>query len=224
MAVVFDLDGTLIDSVYHHVLAWQRAFSDVLGDEHTPDASRLHGLIGLGAAGLVHHIERSLGLGPLGAERVASIQRAHAEAFARMPRVSATRGAVALLASLRARNVAVAIATSGVATGVARVLSDSGLAEVTAGIDLVTGSDIAHPKPAPESFQRAAQALGEPASACMVVGDSRWDMIAARRAGMVGIGVRCGGQAPETLHSAGAVLVLDDPMAILERCDELGLT
>jgi HAD superfamily hydrolase (TIGR01509 family) len=216
-ALLFDLDGTLIDSVYQHVLAWQEALNAV-GIELS--VWRLHRRIGMSGGLFVTALLRETG-GTLSAEEIAEVSLAHTEAYARRrDTVRPLPGARELLAELTARGVKWAIATSGLAAAARPALDMLGLPADT---PLITRDQVRHAKPDPDLFLAAAQRIGVDIGAAIVVGDSIWDLLAARRAGALGVGLLAGGYGREELERAGAYRVYADPADLLVHLDEVGV-
>jgi HAD superfamily hydrolase (TIGR01509 family) len=149
------------------------------------------------------------------------LQQAHAEEYlAQSESVRPLPGAAELLATLTERKVAWAIATSGYRATAHHALAMLGLPEDA---PMVTRDMVAHAKPDPDLFLAAAALLGIDAKHAFVVGDSVWDLLAARRAGSMGIGVMSGGYGREELERAGAYRVYADPADLLARADEVGV-
>jgi HAD superfamily hydrolase (TIGR01509 family) len=216
-AFLFDLDGTLIDSVYQHVIAWRHALSRLDIDL---SVWRIHRRIGMSGGLFVSALMRETGLS-LSAADIEMLQEAHAaEYVALADSVRPLPGAAELLTALTARKVPWMIATSGRAATARLALPLLGLPEDTA---MVTRDMVRHAKPDPDLFLAAAAALGVDARDAMVVGDSVWDLLAARRAGAIGIGLMSGGYGREELERAGAYRVYADPAEMLARADELGV-
>jgi HAD superfamily hydrolase (TIGR01509 family) len=216
-AFLFDLDGTLIDSVYQHVIAWRHALSRLDIDL---SVWRIHRRIGMSGGLFVSALMRETGLS-LSAADIDMLQEAHAaEYVALADSVRPLPGADELLTALTARKVPWMIATSGRAATARLALPLLGLPEDTA---MVTRDMVRHAKPDPDLFLAAATALGVDARDAMVVGDSVWDLLAARRAGAIGIGLMSGGYGREELERAGAYRVYADPAEMLARADELGV-
>lgn len=216
-AILFDLDGTLVDSVYQHVLAWREA----LETAGMPLAVwRIHRRIGMSGGLFVSGLARETGHS-LSPEDVAHLQHAHAEAYLRYsPQVRPLPGARELLAHLAQQQVPHAIATSGY-----REAADFSTQMLGVGPDIpiITRDQVAHAKPDPDLFLAAAEALGVPIERSVVVGDSIWDLLAARRARALGIGLLSGGYGVDELQSAGAYRVYDDPADLLAHLDEVGV-
>jgi HAD superfamily hydrolase (TIGR01509 family) len=214
---LFDLDGTLIDSVYQHVIAWRLALAD-LGIDLS--VWRIHRRIGMSGGLFVSALLRETGLSLSGAD-IDRLQQAHAAQYrAQMESVSALPGARELLGTLTQAGVKWAIATSGYAVTARPALKLLGLPEDT---PMVTRDLVRHAKPDPDLFLAAAAVLGVEPRHAMVVGDSVWDLLAARRAGTLGIGLMSGGYGREELERAGAYRVYADPAEMLTRIDEVGV-
>ena len=216
-AFLFDLDGTLVDSVYQHVLAWREAL-----ETEGIDLSvwRVHRKIGM-SGGLLTNIllrETQVDIDPARVER---LQRLHAEAYKRnLANVRPLPGAIALLTALTNAEIPWAIATSGRLETAAPVLEKLG-------VDLrrtpvITRDQVKFAKPEPDLFIAAAERLDVRIETASVVGDSVWDMLAATRARALGIGLLSGGYGLEELERAGAYRVYEDPADLLKHLDEVG--
>ncbi|MFI6317965.1 HAD family hydrolase [Nonomuraea sp. NPDC050556] len=216
-AFLFDLDGTLIDSVYQHVIAWRNALSG-LGIDLS--VWRIHRRIGMSGGLFVTALLRETGL-KLTQEQIDELQSAHADAYAeQIESVRPLPGSIELLAELSERGVPWAIATSGYARTARLALGMLGLPEDT---PMVTRDMVRRAKPDPDLFLAGAALLGVDPRQSMVVGDSVWDLLAARRAGALGIGLLSGGYGRDELERAGAFRVYADPADMLNRIDELGV-
>jgi HAD superfamily hydrolase (TIGR01509 family) len=216
-AFLFDLDGTLVDSVYTHVLAWRAALE---GAGIELSVWRIHRRIGMSGGLLVNALLRETGA-PITAEQVAEVQRLHAQEYARqIGQVRPLPGARELLAYLTERGVPWTIATSGRIESAQPALDVLG---VSASVPVVTRDQVAYAKPDPDLFLAAAERLGVAIEDAVVVGDSVWDLLAARRARALGIGVLSGGYGYDELQSAGAYRVYDDPADLLRHLDEVGV-
>ena len=216
-AFLFDLDGTLVDSVYQHVLAWREAL-----DTEGIDLAvwRIHRRIGMSGGLLIRALDRELGLhiSPAQAER---LQKLHGQALERLlDQVHPLPGARELLHKLSAMRVPWAIATSG-REGMARKLI--ALVDAPKRTPLVTRDQVPFAKPNPDLFLAAARTLRVPIGGSFVVGDSLWDILAARRAGALGIGLLSGGYGKDELAQAGTDRVYEDPADLLAHLDELGV-
>lgn len=216
-AFVFDLDGTLIDSVYQHVLAWQEALEQT---GISLSAWRIHRRVGMSGGLFVNALRREIGL-PVTAEEAARLQQLHAEGYLRRSgQVRPLPGAKELLALLTRDAVPWAIATSGRRHSAGRGFELLGVGDEAT---LVTRDDVERAKPDPDLFIAAAARLGIDIAGCVVVGDSVWDLLAARRAGALGVGVLSGGYGEDELVRAGAYRVYADPADLLAHLDEVGV-
>ena len=216
-AFVFDLDGTLVDSVYQHVLAWQEAL-EVAGIELA--VWRIHRRIGMSGGLFAGALLRETGR-PVDAVMVTELQRAHAEAYRRHAgRVRLLPGAHQLLQHLSSLGVPWGVATSGLLEAARPTLE---LLQVPAEVPVVTRDEVAHAKPDPDLFLAAAQRLGVDITDAVVVGDSVWDLLAARRARALGVGLLAGGYGQDELERAGAYRVYEDPADLLAHLDEVGV-
>jgi HAD superfamily hydrolase (TIGR01509 family) len=216
-AFLLDLDGTLMDSVYQHVLAWREALEQA-GIELS--VWRIHRRIGMSGGLFIDALLRETGR-HFGAEEAAAVRRTHAAAFARLVgTVRPLPGASELLAYLTKARVPWAIATSGWIESARPMLE---LLGVPAGVPVITRDQVEHAKPDPDLFLAAAARLGAPIDSCIVVGDSVWDLLAARRARALGVGLLSGGYGQDELERAGAYRVYQDPADLLRHLDEVGV-
>lgn len=204
-AVLLDLDGTLVDSVFYHVLAWDTALR-----EHGFKVPlwQIHAGIGMGANRLVPWL--------LGRQipEVDSLARAHARIFRQyVDWLNPTHGAKALLEDLDVRQIPYLIATS----------TRAELREILLGVlgrdDLKTldADDVVFSKPAADLLVTACEMLKVDPHRATMVGDSPWDAEAAQRVGIRCLAVRCGGFGDDRLLAAGALAVVDDPRALVGR-------
>ncbi|WGF88338.1 HAD family hydrolase [Marinivivus vitaminiproducens] len=217
MALVFDLDGTLVDSVYHHVLAWNEALSEAGIDLAV---WRIHRRIGMSGGLFTRALWRETG-GTLDPDRLDEIQAKHAEKYKmRSHLVRPLPGARELLRFLTEIGEPWAIATSGRLETAGPVLKLLGVPE---GVPIVTRDQVPYAKPDPDLFLEAARQLGIDCKDAMVVGDSVWDLLAARRARSLGIGLLSGGYGLNELERAGAYRVYEDPADLLRHLDEVGV-
>jgi HAD superfamily hydrolase (TIGR01549 family) len=215
-ALIFDLDGTLVDTVYAHVFAWQRALAE---RGMSIDGWKIHRRIGMSGGLFARALGRELGRELADAE-TAAVQDRHSELFGELMRERrALPGAAALLAGLQEQGVPHGIATSGRRPDIDASLRALDLAEGTV---VVERGDVARAKPEPDLFLECARRLGVSAGDCFVVGDAVWDLLAARRARMLGIGVLTGGYGEDELLKAGAYRVYRDPTELHAALDELG--
>lgn len=216
-ALLFDLDGTLIDSVYQHVLAWREALA-----EFGLDLAiwRIHRRIGMSGGLFVSALARETGR-PLDEEKVRALTDAHAAAYARLREsVRPLPGASRLLDTLTEQGVTWGIATSGLAASARFALELLGQPQDT---PMVTRDQVRYAKPDPDLFLAAANQVGVDIRHAIVVGDSVWDLLAARRAGALGVGLLSGGYGREELERAGAYRVYQDPADLLAHLDEIGV-
>jgi len=216
-AFLFDLDGTLVDSVYQHVLAWREAL-DGLGVDLS--VWRVHRKVGMSGGLFTNMLLRETGLS-FDEDRVARLQKLHAQAYQRLSKdVRPLPGARALLDALTDAGIPWGIATSGHMDNAAPALAALGVD--TARTTVVTREEVRFAKPEPDLFLAAADRLRVPIETASVVGDSVWDMLAARRARALGIGLLSGGYGSEELQRAGAYRVFEDPADMLYHLDEVG--
>ena len=214
---LFDLDGTLVDSVYQHVLAWKDAL-DAEGIELS--VWRIHRKIGMSGGLFANMLLRETDL-DVSAERLERMRRRHAEAYKRhVKQVRPLPGAVALLESLTANAIPWAIATSGRMETAAPNLAALGVDP--AKVPVVTRDLVKYAKPDPDLFLAAADRLGAAIEHAVVVGDAIWDMLAARRCRALGVGLLSGGYGQDELERAGAARVYEDPADLLRHLDEVG--
>jgi len=217
MAFLFDLDGTLVDSVYQHVLAWREALEKT-GIELA--VWRIHRRIGMSGGLLVNALLRETGH-RVSAVQAAELQKIHAEAYARQTaQLRPLPGARELLAYLTRNRVPWAIATSSWRKSAGPTLR---LLDVGAEAVIIARDEVEHAKPNPDLFLAAAARLGVEAQDAFVVGDSVWDLLAARRARAMGVGLLSGGYGQDELERAGAYRVYQDPADLLKHLDELGV-
>ncbi|MGO4257420.1 HAD family hydrolase [Marmoricola sp. RAF53] len=209
--VVFDVDGTLVDSSYHHLLAWSRAFDDV--GVRVP-AWRLHACMGMGGDHLVEAAAGAVVEHSVGDDVRALWRKAYDELLGE---VRPFAGAADLLQEFRHAGKAVVLATSGHDEHIERTLQilEIGRDE----FPLVSSADVERTKPAADLITLALDAGGSPDG--VLVGDTVWDVEAGRRAGVPVVGVLTGGIACERLEEAGAVRVYPDVDALRESVDDV---
>jgi HAD superfamily hydrolase (TIGR01509 family) len=216
-ALIFDLDGTLVDTVYAHVFAWQRTFAE---NGMPIDGWRIHRRVGMSGGLFARAAAREVGreFSPAEAE---ALQQRHGELFRELlPDRQPLPGAVQLLADLRAAGVIHGIATSGRRPEIDASLDALG---VEADLVVVERGDVVRAKPEPDLFLACAERLGVAPGDCYVIGDAVWDLLAARRAGMLSVGLLSGGYGEAELTSAGAYRVYRDAEELRSSLDELGV-
>ena len=216
-AMIFDLDGTLVDTVYAHVFAWQSAFEEM---GLAIDGWRIHRRIGMSGGIFTRAAARELNR-DITPEMAEALQRRHGELFRQfLPKRRPLPGAVELLKYLKASGVLFGIATSGRRPEIDLSLEVLGIDSQAV---VIERGDVSRAKPEPDLFLACQQRLGVKPGECYVVGDAVWDLLAARRAGILSIGLLSGGYGGDELSSAGAFRVYRDPAELHRSLDELGL-
>ncbi|HET9496849.1 MAG TPA: HAD family hydrolase [Candidatus Limnocylindria bacterium] len=216
-ALIFDLDGTLIDTVYAHVFAWQRALAEA---ELPIEGWRIHRRIGMSGGLFTRALARELGR-PLSDDEIDAIQARHGELYRELlPERRPLPGAVDLLRHLRDLGVPYGIATSGRRPEIDASLEALGIGE---GVTVVERGDVMRAKPEPDLFLACQERMGVEIRDVTVVGDAVWDLLAARRAGMLSVGLLTGGYGEDELAQAGAFRVYRDPAELDASLDELGI-
>jgi len=216
-AILLDLDGTLTDSVYQHALAWRKALE--LGGIKL-SVWRIHRRIGMSGGLLAESLARETGH-ELTDKEAAKMKAAHARLFATQMRdVRLLPGAKELMQHLTKMKVPWAVATSGALASARPLLK---LIDVPPDVPVISRDDVQHAKPNPDLWLAAAVRLGVPPESTIAVGDSVWDLLAARRARALGVGLLSGGYGAEELERAGAYRVYEDPADLLLHIDELGI-
>jgi HAD superfamily hydrolase (TIGR01509 family) len=216
-AVLFDLDGTLVDTAYRHVTSWASALRDagILVPEW-----KIHRRIGMSGRSLVRQLAREHGL-PSSKIDVEELEKEHDKAFNQsIGTIQPLPGAERLLGYLTKHRVGWAIATTGGQQQTRKLLRTL---RIAAKAVVVTGDDVAKAKPSPDVFVTAAKRLKVPVEQCVVVGDSVWDMLAAGRRRALSVGLLSGGYSQAELEQAGAFRVYADPADMLEHIEDLGL-
>jgi HAD superfamily hydrolase (TIGR01549 family) len=216
-ALIFDLDGTLIDTVYAHVFAWQRALDEA---GMAIDGWKIHRRIGMSGGLFTRAVAREIGK-PLTDAQADMIQSRHGELFRQLlPERRPLPGAIELLRYLRESKIPHGIATSGRHPEI-----DSSLEALQVPSDMVVidRGDVLRAKPEPDLFLKCQEELGVDVRDCYVVGDAVWDLLAARRAGMLSVGMLSGGYGWDELTSAGAFRVYRDAADLHRSLDELGI-
>lgn len=208
---IFDVDGTLVDSTYLHLLAWTRAFSAV--DVPVP-GWRLHQHMGMGGDHLVaavagDQVEETLG------DEVRERWRTEYDGL--LDELRPLPDAVAVLEACRRSGLSVVLATSGNPAHVDRSLEVLGLGRDD--FPLVNSEDVEATKPAPDLVEKALDEVG--GNTAVLVGDTVWDVQAGDGAGVPVVGVLTGGVSRAALHDAGALRVYDDVAAVRQALPDL---
>ena len=217
VSFLFDLDGTLVDSVYQHVQAWQEALSSANIDL---SVWRIHRRIGMSGGLFADMLLREIDV-EVTPDLLENLQSHHAEAYRRLAKwVRPLPGAQRLLEYLTQADIPWAIATSG------RLATAKSSLDLL-GVDpkrsvVVTRDEVRRAKPDPDLFLAAAARLEVAIESAVIVGDSIWDMLAARRARGLGVGVLSGGYGQDELERSGAIRVYEDPADLLWHIDEIG--
>jgi HAD superfamily hydrolase (TIGR01509 family) len=210
--VLFDVDGTLVDTNYLHTVCWWEALRQV--DREVP-AARIHRAIGMGSDKLLDYL--------LGADHDRALSdrvtAAHLSLYATyVDRLRALPGAADLLRTCAGRGWRVVLASSASGEELSALRRAIGADDVIHAA--TSASDADESKPEPDILVNALDAAGVSADHCVLVGDSVWDVLAAGRAGTVCVGLTCGGTSAAELRDAGAVEVYDDPAALLADLDK----
>lgn len=206
-AVLFDIDGTLVDSTYHHAMAWHRAFARIT--QAPPPLWRLHRAIGMGGDRLVTEVAGEEAEQRHGDELRAAWRE---EYLALRAEVRSLPGATDLVHRLISEGFAVALASSGDPQFSREAVDLLGIGDDIA--LLLTSEDVDDSKPAPDLVEAALHRLGDP-EAAVFVGDTVYDVEAARRAGLGCIALRSGGFGRAELEDAGALRVEELPRDLL---------
>lgn len=209
-SVVVDVDGTLVDSSYQHIVAWTRAFGAV---GVRVEAWRLHRFMGMGGDRLVEAAAGPAVERAVGDEIRDHWRREYGELLAD---VRPLDGAVELLETLRGRGSRVVLATSGHPEHTERTLEILELSPEA--FPIATSGEVESTKPSPDLVEAALAEVGGRRG--VVLGDTVWDVEAATRAGMPAVTLLTGGIAPERLREAGAIAVYDDPRALVSAMEE----
>jgi HAD superfamily hydrolase (TIGR01509 family) len=214
---IFDLDGTLVDSVYEHVLAWQEALT---AEGIDLSVWRIHRKIGMSGGLFTNQLLRETKQ-DITADRIERLGRLHAQAYQKFKgKIRPLPGARELLETLTRADIPWAIATSGRMQTASQNLAALG---VNPDVNVViTRDDVKYAKPDPDLFLAAAARLNTPITSAVVIGDSIWDMLAARRCQALGVGLLSGGYGLDELERAGAYRVYEDPADLLDHLDEVG--
>ena len=216
-AFIFDLDGTLLDSVYEHVNAWARALRE---ENIDVPIWKIHRRIGMSGGLFSAALVRELGH-EISDEKKQKLRDLHAQYYnAVSANVKPLPGAVALLQHLSANGIAWSIATSSHIKTAGPVLAKLGVDPAKNVV--VTRDQTRYAKPDPDLFLVAAEKLQADIASCVVVGDAVWDMLAATRARALGIGFLSGGYGEQELRQSGAYRIFEGPADMLDHIEELG--
>jgi HAD superfamily hydrolase (TIGR01509 family) len=215
-AVLFDLDGTLIDSVYEHVEAWWTTLNKA---RVLVPKWRIHRRVGMSGKSFVTELLREFG--PKKKIDFDKLEEQHdARIVEAVSDIQPLPGTDELLEHLHRSKVRIAIATTGNRKQTAVLLKKL---TIPRGMPILTGDDVKKAKPSPDIFLAAAQSLKVQVRDCIVVGDSIWDLLAAGRKGALGVGMLSGGYGEDELHRAGAFRIYSDPEDMLLHLEQLGL-
>jgi HAD superfamily hydrolase (TIGR01509 family) len=215
--LLLDLDGTLVDSVYEHVMAWREALEEA--EIRLPNW-KIHRRMGMSGRLFLPTLLRELGKN-IDKGEIQSIEKIRGSIFKKMiPAIRVQPGARELLQYFAKVGARWAVATSGERSQVDQLLKNF---DIPSGVPVITGDDVASAKPAPDTFRLAAARLEVSPHDSVVIGDSPWDLLAAQRMRGLGVGLLCGGYAQSELERAGAYRVYDDPGDLLAHIEELGI-
>jgi HAD superfamily hydrolase (TIGR01549 family) len=210
-AAILDVDGTLVDTNYHHAIAWYRAFRK---SGVTPEIWRIHRHIGMGGDQLVGSVAGDDVEDRVGDE----IREAEGEIYMSMiEEVEPFEGARELIAELREMTDAVILASSAKEHEVDHYLDLLDAREIAT--DWTTSADVEATKPEPDLVRAAIDKAGT--DSALMIGDTTWDCEAAGRAGIQAVAVLTGGFASSELREAGAVEIFQDITELREKLDEL---
>ena len=215
--LLLDLDGTLVDSVYEHVMAWREALEDA--EIRLPNW-KIHRRIGMSGKLFLPTLLRELGR-TIDKAEVHSIEKIRSNIFKKkIPEIRVQPGAKELLQYFNKVGARWAIASSGERSQAEQLLKNF---DVPENVPIIAGDEVGTAKPAPDTFVLAALRLDVSPHESIVIGDSPWDLLAAQRMKAIGVGLLCGGYAQSELERAGAYRVYDDPGDLLTHIEELGI-
>jgi len=198
-AVILDIDGTLVDSNYQHVIAWQRAFRD--SDVEVP-AWRIHRTVGMGGDQMIEklagqHVEDQFG------DAIRDAEKEHYEQL--LPEVAPLEGARQLIVDLKDAGLTVILASSAKEEEVEHYVDLLDAGDICDG--RTSSGDVDATKPEPDLIEVAVEKAG--GGKAIMVGDSVWDVESAKRAGIETVAVLCGGFGKAELEDAGAITVVE---------------
>jgi HAD superfamily hydrolase (TIGR01509 family) len=211
-AVLFDVDGTLVDSNDLHAESWAKTFAH-FGFDVPVDAIR--GQIGKGGDNLIPALIEGLS-----DQRQEEMDSWRGDLFKRdyLDRVRPFPGVCALFERIRDRGLTIVLASSATTDDLDHHLKMLGCGDLVAG--QTTSDDVENSKPDPDIFAAALKKAGADASAAIAIGDTPYDILAAGKIGLRTIGFRCGGFDEGALREAGAIALFDGPEDLLARFDE----
>ncbi len=218
-AFLFDLDGTLVDSVYQHVIAWQEALADC----GIPlSVWRIHRRIGMSGSLFLNALQRETGVDPGRRTTLTRVAARHAERY--LARAGPGGGPARGPGAARSTCTSAASPSPSPPAATIRTAAHAiALLDLPDGTVVVTRDQVERAKPDPDLFLAAADRSGVDPRRCFVVGDSIWDLLAAQRAGSLGIGLLSGGYGREELQDAGAYRVYADPAEMADHLEEVGV-
>lgn len=208
--VIFDIDGTLVDSNDHHARAWQDAFREAGRDV---EFARIRRLIGVGSDKLFAELTGQSLDSPEGKAISSDCKRIFKERY--LPQIEPLAGGRALVERLQAAGLRLAVASSARREDLETLLEIAGAPQLLD--NSTTSNDADRSKPDPDIVSAALQKLDLPAEATVMIGDTPYDVEAGNRAGVRVIAVRCGGWGDKDL--AGAAEIYDDPADVLANFD-----
>ena len=215
VAFLFDLDGTLVDTVYDHVSTWSTTLRQA---RLAVSDWEIHRHVGMNGASMLRQVLH--GRTSIDKIDIDALEKKRDVLFTKINHPRQLPGAGELLAHLSNQKIQWAIATTGNRKQTHRFLKTL---KVPADIPIITGDDVKHAKPAPDVFMEAAHRLHVQIENCLIVGDSIWDMIGATRMRALGVGLLSGGYGKEELLQAGAFRVYEDPMDMLRHIEDFGI-
>ncbi|MFI9237500.1 HAD family hydrolase [Streptomyces cinnamoneus] len=212
LAAVFDVDGTLVDTNYLHAVTWWEAFHQA---GHQVAMTDIHHTVGMGS----HRLMDRLLADDRDRDQDESISATHTALYATwFDRLAVLDGAAGLLRTLAGRGWTVVLATS--AQGAELAALRKAIDADDAIHDATSADDVASSKPAPDPVHQALEQAGVPPGRALFVGDTVWDVEAAREAGVDCVALLSGGIGRAELEQAGAVAVYRDPAALLADLDD----
>ena len=215
MIAILDIDGTLVDTNYHHALAWYRAFRQ---HGHVVPIWRIHRHIGMGGDKLVEalvgeDVEREQG------DDIRAAEKPHYMAM--IEEVEPLAGARDLIVALKEAGHTVVLASSAKEDEVEHYLELLDARDITD--DWTSSADVEETKPAPDLVQSALDKVGADPKEAVMIGDTNWDVEAARKAGVPTVAVMTGGFSEDELQESGAVAVFDSIVALRKGLSETPL-